>query len=70
MRKKNYFQILETNAEHLGVGLIGNNFTFMQVTDFKHTARVCKTFLADKEEEGARPHPPTESLDLNPIEKL
>jgi hypothetical protein len=42
MCKENYLQILETNAVPLGVRLIGNNFTFMQDNDSKHTAQVYK----------------------------
>jgi hypothetical protein len=51
-RKKNYLQILKTNAVRTEVRLFGNNVTFMQNNNPKHAARVFKTFLFGKEEEG------------------
>jgi hypothetical protein len=59
MCKENYLQILETNAVPLGVRLIGNNFTFMQDNDSKHTAPVYKN--VPSRQRRAR-HPPNHGV--------
>ncbi|KAI4900894.1 hypothetical protein NFI96_031877, partial [Prochilodus magdalenae] len=69
MKKEQYIKILNNNirqsAEKLG---LGNRWTFQHVNDPKHTAKVVKKWLADKNINVLQW--PSQSPDLNPIENL
>ncbi|KAK3518577.1 hypothetical protein QTP70_004094 [Hemibagrus guttatus] len=69
MKKEQYIKILNNNirqsAEKLG---LGHQWTFQHDNDPKHTAKVVKKWLADKNINVL--HWPSQSPDLNPIENL
>ncbi|KAK3531021.1 hypothetical protein QTP70_007870 [Hemibagrus guttatus] len=69
MKKEQYIKILNNNirqsAEKLG---LGHQWTFQHDNDPKHTAKVVKKWLADKNINVLQW--PSQSLDLNPIENL
>ncbi|KAK3558929.1 hypothetical protein QTP86_000006 [Hemibagrus guttatus] len=69
MKKEQYIKILNNNirqsAEKLG---LGNQWTFHHDNDPKHTAKVVKKWLADKNINVLQW--PSQSPDLNPIENL
>lgn len=72
MKKEQYKQILIRQAIPSGAKLIGKGFTFQQDNDSKHTAKVVKKYLKNKENEGVLENMewPAQSPDLNPIENL
>lgn len=72
MRKEQYLKILEDNAVPSGLRLIGKKFVLQQDNDPKHTSKVCKGFVQQKEREGVLKNMewPPQSPDLNPIELL
>ncbi|KAK3574005.1 hypothetical protein QTP86_034358, partial [Hemibagrus guttatus] len=69
MKKEQYIKILNNNirqsAEKLG---LGHQWTFQHDDDPKHTAKVVKKWLADKNINVLQW--PSQSPDLNPIENL
>ena len=68
MKKEQYIKILNNirqSAEKLG---LGHQWTFQQDNDPKHTAKVVKKWLADKNINVLQW--PSQSPDLNPIENL
>lgn len=72
MKKENYLEILRNHAVPSGLRIIGNNFTFMQDNDPKHTAKVCKDYLREQQDQNTLKVMtwPPQSPDLNPIELL
>lgn len=72
MRKEQYRNILEQNAAPSGRRLIGDNFTFMQDNDPKHTALLCRNYLNALKTNNILQIMswPAQSPDLNPIELL
>lgn len=72
LKKENYRDILEHHAIPSGVRLIGEGFYFQQDNDPKHTSRLCKNYLQEKEREGVLINMvwPPQSPDINPIELL
>jgi transposase len=72
MKKEQYKEILEQNAVPSGLRLIGDGFIFQQDNDPKHSSKLCRGFLEQKETEGVLKNMvwPPQSPDLNPIELL
>lgn len=52
MRKENYKNILIRNAIPSGVRLIGRGFILQQDNDLKHSSRLCRKYLENKEADG------------------
>lgn len=72
LKKEGYKAILEEHAIPSGIRLNGTPFVFQQDNDPKHSSRLCKDYLEQKQEEGViviMVWPP-QSLNLNPIELL
>lgn len=67
-----YKQILIHHAVPKGRSLIGNNFVFQQDNDPKHTARVVKQYLDNKQRDGSLTvlDWPAQSPDMNIIEQV
>ena len=72
MKKEEYKEILETHAIPSGLRLNGPGFIFMQDNDPKHTSKLCRSYIKDKENCGDLKYMdwPSQSPDLNPIEML
>ena len=72
MRKENYLEILEQNAVPSGLRIIGKKFIFQQDNDPKHTSKLCRAFVEQKEKQKVLYNMiwPPQSPDLNPIELL
>lgn len=72
MKKENYKNILIRNAIPSGVRLIGRGFILQQDNDPKHSSRLCRKYLENKEADGVIVNMvwPPQSPDLNPIELL
>lgn len=72
LRKEGYKNILQHNVVPSGLRLVGEKFTFQHDNDPKHTAKICRDYLHEKEEEGSLTvmEWPPQSPDLNPIELL
>lgn len=70
MKKEQYHSILSHHAIPSGLRLGGPNFTFQEDNDPKHSSKLCRNYLAKKQEEGVlrRLEWPSQSPDLNPIE--
>ena len=72
MTKEVYLKILKEHVLVCGTELIGERFVFQQDNDPKHTAKVVKQYLNEKQEEGllkVMTWPP-QSPDCNPIQLL
>ena len=72
MKKEVYLKILKEHVLVCGTEVIGERFVFQQYNDPKHTAKVVKQYLNEKQEEGllkVMTWPP-QSPDCNPIELL
>lgn len=72
LNKEGYKQILEDNALPSGLRLIGRGFVFQEDNDPKHSSKLCRGFLAEKEKRRVLNYMvwPPQSPDLNPIELL
>lgn len=72
LRKEGYKHILENHAIPSGLRIIGENFVFQHDHDPKQTAKVCRDYLGELQEEGiiCIMEWPPQSPDLNPIELL
>ena len=72
LTKERYKTILEDHAIPSGLRLIGPGFTLMQDNDPKHSSKLCRGFVQEKEEAGIIKHMiwPPQSPDLNHIELL
>ena len=72
MDQKVYGDILQNHVLSSGQDLIGRGFVFQHDNDPKHTSKLCKTFLGEKESSGELNLMiwPPQSPDLNPIELL
>ena len=72
MTKQVYLKILKEHVLVCGTKLIGERFVFQQDNDPKHTAKVVKQYLNEKQEEGLMKVMtwPPQSPDCNPIELL
>lgn len=72
MDSKVYHNILVRHVIPSGIRLIGQEFTFQQDNDPKHTSKLCKNYAAKKEEEKVLKNMiwPPQSPDCNPIELL
>ena len=72
MTKKVYLKILKEHVLVCGTELIGKRFVFQQDNNPKHTAKVVKQYLNEKQEEGLLKVMtwPRQSPDCNPIELL
>lgn len=72
MKKEQYLDILKNNAVPSGSRLIGKKIVLQQDNDPKHTAKICKMFVEQQEQEGTLKNMewPPQSPDLNPIELL
>lgn len=72
MKKEQYKNILEQNAVPSGLRLIGDGFIFQQDNDPKHSSKLCRGYLDEKEAQGVLKNMvwPPQSPDLNPIELL
>lgn len=72
MDKKMYHSILVRHAVPSGLRIIGKGFVFQQDNDPKHTSKLCSNYLKTKEKQKILKIMtwPSQSPDLNPIEKL
>lgn len=72
LNQHGYHSILQRHAIPSGTRLIGPKFVFQQDNDPKHTSRLCKNYLANKENANVLQimQWPPQSPDLNPIELL
>lgn len=72
LKKEEYKIILEQHAIPSGLRLIGEGFHLQQDNDPKHTSKLCRGYLEEKQEEGTLVNMswPPQSPDMNPIELL
>ncbi|CAK1592244.1 unnamed protein product [Parnassius mnemosyne] len=72
MKKEDYKKILVQNAVPSGLRLIGDGFIFQQDNYSKHSSKLCRGYLEEKEAQGVSKNMiwPPQSPDLNPIELL
>lgn len=72
LNKEGYKDILRDHAIPSGLRLIGTNFIMQQDNDPKHSSKLCRGYLQEKENEGLLKNMdwPAQSPDLNPIELL
>ncbi|CAJ0600731.1 unnamed protein product [Cylicocyclus nassatus] len=72
LNKEGYHSILQRHAIPSGQRLIGANFVLQQDNDPKHTSKLCKNYLQQKQAAGILlvMEWPAQSPDLNPIELL
>ena len=72
LNKEGYHSILQRHAIPSGQRLIGANFILQQDNDPKHTSKLCKNYLEQKQAAGILSvmEWPAQSPDLNPIELL
>lgn len=72
LRKEQYKNILIRHAVPSGTRLIGNPFVLQEDNDPKHSAKICRSYTANKERQGVLKNMiwPPQSPDLNPIELL
>lgn len=72
LNQHGYHSILQRHALPSGRRLVGANFVLQQDNDPKHTSKLCKAYLAKKEDAGVLSVMtwPAQSPDLNPIELL
>lgn len=72
LNKEGYKKILEENALPSGQRLIGRGFVFQEDNDPKHSSKLCRGFLEEKQKRRVLNymHWPPQSPDLNPIELL
>ena len=72
MDKRKYHSILQYHAIPCGKEVIGSNFIFQQNNDPKHTSKLCKNYLQNKEKENQLRimEWPAQSPNCNPIELL
>ncbi|KAL7849234.1 hypothetical protein SRHO_G00208570 [Serrasalmus rhombeus] len=72
LNKEGYHSILQRHAIPSGQRLIGANFILQQDNDPKHTSKLCKNYLQQKQAAGILSvmEWPAQSPDLNPIELL
>lgn len=72
MKKEEYLEILQNNAMPSGQRIIGRGFTFQEDNDPKHSSKLCRGFLMEKQKRRMMNYMtwPPQSPDLNPIELL
>lgn len=72
MKKVDYLNILQEHAVPSGLKIIGQGFCMQQDNDPKHSSRLCRGFLEQKERRRVLSNMewPPQSPDLNPIELL
>lgn len=72
LKKEGYKTILEENVLPSGRRLIGRGFVFQEDNDPKHSSKLCRGFLEEKEKRRVLNYMvwPPQSPDLNPIELL
>uniref|UniRef100_A0AAY5K0X9 Paired domain-containing protein n=1 Tax=Esox lucius TaxID=8010 RepID=A0AAY5K0X9_ESOLU len=72
LKKDGYQSILQHHAIPCGQRLIGDNFLLQQDNDPKHSSKLCKNYLGEKQSGGILSimEWPAQSPDLNPIKLL